>query len=487
MRRILSLGIFLMLMAGWACTQEEDVTTAVTTEEVIFVSGDKVRVLGRLITNQPISTSDHGFQVSTTENFSSPISVSLGIKEGPGRFIGETDGLDSGQDYFVRAFAIVDGVDFFGEVLEIKTLTPSIESFSPNFAKVGQEMLITGLNFSPGTKVFFGTQEATVLQNFFESRLSVRIPEAAGEPVVKIRVQVQDEVLEFSQTFEYQSGKYTLLGQFPGALRIYNNVFFDNQSGFYVGLGALRLGAGNFPGFQRFDPTTGAWTAVTFPGEGRVGAFATSNYLGGGRVEIDRDVFEFKQDFWKINGGTFTKLSDLPTTSFNSIAFELNGQLFIAGGTGLGDQNMLKYNPSTQVWTPQAPTPIALSNELAWFVFQNKAYFVARDRNVWEFEPNSDTWRILTPYPGSLDSGFGLAQVVNNKAYIGFYRRGEQLWELDLNTLSWKAKNFIPGLPQSINAGYFTSNGQIYILRAPEESIAGALPMELYRFDPNGI
>jgi N-acetylneuraminic acid mutarotase len=80
-----------------------------------------------------------------------------------------------------------------------------------------------------------------------------------------------------------------------------------------------------------------------------------------------------------------------------------------------------------------------------------------------------------------------MAQVIDNKVYIGLYRRGEQLWELDLNTLSWKAKNFIPGLPQSINAGYFTFGGQIYILRAPEESIAGSLPMELYRFDPNGI
>jgi hypothetical protein len=487
MRRFLSLGIFLMLLAGWACTQEEDATTVVTTEEVIFVSGDKVRVLGRLITNQPISTSDHGFQVSITENFSSPIMVSLGVKEGPGRFIGETAGLKAGQDYFVRAFASVGGVDIFGEGLKIKTLTPSIESYSPNFAKVGQEMFITGLNFAQGTKVFFGTKEATVLQNFFESRLIVRIPEPAGEPIVKIRVQIQDKVLEFSQPFEYQSGKYTLLGQFPGGQRIYNNVFFDNPSGFFVGLGALRLGAGNFPGFQRFDPAAGTWTAVTFPGEGREGAFATSNYLGGGRVTVDRDVFEFKRDFWKINGSTFTKLPDLPTTSFNSLAFELNGQLFLAGGSGVGTQNIWKYNPSTLVWTAQAASPIALGSELAWFVYQNKAYFVGSDKNVWEFEPNSNTWRILTSYPGSLGNGFGMAQVINNKAYIGLYRRGEQLWELDLSTLAWKAKNFIPGLPQSINVGYFTNAGQIYILRAPEESIAGSLPMELYRFDPKGI
>ena len=335
--------------------------------------------------------------------------------------------------------------------------------------------------------MFFGTQEATVLQNFFESRLRVRIPEAAGEPIVKVRVQIQDEILEFPQPFEYQSGKYTLIGQFPEGQRIYENTFFQNQSGFYVGLGVFRLGAGLFQGFQRFDPQTGTWSQVSFPGESREGAFASSNYLGGGAVEIDRDVFSYKRDFWKINGSTFTRLPDLPTNSFNSLAFELNGQLFLAGGTGVGTRSIRKYNPSTQAWTTQGSTPIDLSSGLAWFVFENKAYFIASDSNIWEYEPSSDTWRILTNYPGSLGNGFGLAQVIGNKAYIGWYRRTEQVFELDLRTLIWKPKNSIPGLPQSINTGYFTFDGQIYILRAPEESIAGALPMELYRFEPNGI
>lgn len=487
MRRLLSLGIFLMLLAGWACTEEEDTIIVVATEEVVFVSGEKVRVLGRLITNQPISASDHGFQLSTSENFPSPILVSLGIKEGPGRFIGETAGLAINQRYFVRAFASVDGVELVGETIEIKTLTPIIESYGPTFAKVGEEISIQGRNLPEGTRVFFGTQEATILQNFFEARLRVRIPEVAGEPLVKVRVQIQDEVLEFSQPFEYQSGKYTLLGQFPEGQRIYDNVFFENQSGFFVGLGTRRLGAGYYQGFQRFEPQSGAWSVVSFPAESRVGAFATSNYLGGGAIEIDREVFNFKRDFWKINGSIFTQLPNLPTNSFNSLAFELNGELFLAGGSEPGTRAIWRYSPSTQVWATQAPAPIDISNSLAWFTKGDKVYFVSSDSAIWEYTPASDSWRILTVYPGSLGNGYGLAQVIGNKVYIGLYRRVEQVWELDLNTLAWEAKNFIPGLPQSINAGYFTFEGQIYILRSPEESIAGTLPMELYRFDPNGI
>ncbi|MFN3998755.1 IPT/TIG domain-containing protein [Algoriphagus sp.] len=487
MRSLLSLGVFLLLMALWSCTQEEEGTTVVATEEVIFLSGDKVRVLGRLITNQPISASDHGFQISTSENFSAPIIISLGGKEGPGRFIGETEGLKINQPYFLRAFATVGGTDLVGDAITIKTLNPIFETYSPTFANVGQEILITGRNFPVGTRVFFGTQEATVLQNSFESRLRVRIPEPKGEPIVKIRVQIQDTVFEFPQSFEYQSGKYTLLGQFPGGLRIYDNVFFQNQSGFHVGLGALRLGAGYYQGFQRYDPNTNTWAQVDFPGEGREGAFATSNFLGGGAVEVTRDVFEYKRDFWQIEGSTFSRLPDLPTISFNSLAFEVNGLLFLAGGTGIGAREVSAYNPSTQSWASRGSAPINLTNNLAWFVFQNKAYFVAADNRIWEFDPNKDEWKIFIPYPGSLGEGYGMAQVINNKVYVGLYRRVEQLWELDMTTRTWKAKNFIPGFPQSINSAHFTFNGQIYILRAPEEPIAGTLPMEFYRFDPNGI
>lgn len=476
-----------MLLAGWACTEEEDATVVVTTEEVVFVSGEKIRVLGRLITNQPISASDHGFQLSTSENFSSPILVSLGMKDGPGRFIGESAGLAINQRYFVRAFASIDGEELVGETIEIKTLSPVIESYGPTFAKVGEEIIIQGRNLPEGTRVFFGTQEAMVLQNFFESRLRVRIPEAAGEPLVKVRVHIQDEVLEFGHPFEYQSGKYTLLGQFPEGQRIYGNVFFENQSGFFVGLGTRRLGAGYYQGFQRFDPQSGTWTAVPFPAESRVGAFATTNYLGGGAIEIDREVFDFKRDFWRINGGTFTQLPNLPTNSLNSLAFELNGELFLAGGIGVGTRTVWRYSPNTQSWAIQSPAPIDISNSLAWFTKGDKAYFIASDSAIWEYAPTSDSWRILTFYPGSLGNGHGMAQVIGDKVYIGLFRRVEQVWELDFTALAWKAKNFIPGLPQSINAGYFTFGGQIYILRAPEESIAGTLPMELFRFDPNGI
>lgn len=486
MRKLLSLSIFLVLLATWGCSEDEGATTVVNTEEVIFVSGDKVRILGRLITNQPISATDHGFYLSTTENFASPVVISLGPKEGPGRFIGETTGLDINQSYFAKAFVNLNGQDLFGEVVQLTTLSPVIETYSPTFSVPGGELIIQGRNFPLDTRVFFGTQEATILSNKFESRLEVRIPAPAGQAVVPIRVQIQDQVFEFPQKFEYRSGKFTLAGQFPDGVRIYKNVFFQNQDGLFAGLGTVRL-TGPYPGFQRFNPQSGTWTAVSFPGTSVQSGFATSNYLGGGGVEVDRDVFDYKVEFWKINGSSFQRLPNLPFVSFRSLAFELNGQLYVAGGVGIGARGINRYNPQTGAWTSLRSTPIDLDNSIASFTYQNKAYFVANDKNLWEYDPTTDSWRTLTQYPGSLGNGFGMAVALGDKAYIGLYQRNEQLWELDLKTLTWKAKNTIPGLPQSINVGYYTFNGQIFILRAPEESVFGNLSMELYRFEPDGI
>ncbi|OOG74339.1 IPT/TIG domain-containing protein [Algoriphagus sp. A40] len=485
MRKFYFLGIFLMVLLASSCTREDESTTVVETEEVIYVSGEKIRVLGRLITNQPITALDHGFQLSTSESFSNPILISLGEKNGPGRFIGETSGLQINQKYFVRAFINADGADFFGEALEVKTLLPAIESFSPSFSFPGEEMMIVGRNFTPDTRVFFGEQEATVLEIAFDSRLKVRIPEPAGKAKVPLIVQSQDEKLEASQPFEYRTGKYTLVGLFPGNERIYDNVFFQHQNGLFAGLGTDKFGS-YLGSLQRFDLQSTTWSKVDFPGETRRGAFATAGYIGGG-ARVDRDNYYYKRDLWKISGEHFERLPDLPVDSYHSPAFELNGQLHVVGGTGSGLRTLLRYNPATKIWSSLSSAPFDLASTQVSFVYQNKAYLLATDNRIWEYEPTADSWKIFTKFPVSSEGGLGIAQVIGDRVYIGFFFRSMQLMELDLQTLIWKSKTPIPGNPESLNAGHFTYNDQLYLLRCPDRTIPGALPMELYRFDPNGI
>ncbi len=281
MQKLLSPSILLMLFLGWACTEKVSETTVLVTEEVLFTSGEQVRLLGRLITDQAINLTDHGFYLSGDESFSSPIIISLGAKNGPGRFIGQISGLSVGQSYFAKAFMDLGGETQFGNVLALSTQNPAVESFLPTFGSPNQEMVIMGRNFTSDTKVFFGDQPATILEIQFESRMRVRIPEAKTSAIVPVTVQVQDKDLIFAENFEYQTGNYTKLGDFPDPVWLYDNLFFQNASGFYIGLGSeskLRL----YPKFQRYNPATSSWEAISFPGSPRVYGFSTQNYLGGG-------------------------------------------------------------------------------------------------------------------------------------------------------------------------------------------------------------
>lgn len=477
--------VFLLLIF-WSCTLEENAPVFVSTEEVLFVGGDKIRLSGRLLTNREVFAKDHGFIFSTTSSFASPITLSLGEKNGPGRFIGEKGGFTIGQTYFVKAFAEVDGQRLEGEVVELKTLSPAVNSFTPSYGIAGGEVVIQGKNFPQGTKVFFGTQEAQVLQNLFESKLTVKIPAPIGQVVVPIKLIVQNKEIVLPTPFEYQAGKFTKVSEFPGGLRIYDNTFFFNQTGFYVGLGKIKLGD-NYPNFQRFQPSTGTWSEVSFPGAARRFAFASPNFLGGGALETSRDVYQFDRSFWKINGSSFERLADLPFTSREALAVEVEGKLFLLGGLDGAGQVVRSYDPLLRTWTSKGNAPVALGKTGAALVYKGRILVLASNGQLWEYSPSPDSWKLLTTYPGNKGQGYPMAEVIGNKAYLGLYRATQELWELNLETMVWKTKNQIIGLPQSIHVGYFSYNGSIYFLRAPEESVSAVIPMELFKFDPDAI
>lgn len=486
MQKLLASCIFFMLLAFGSCTQENDTPILVSTEDLLFVGGDKVRISGRLLTNQEVMATDHGFLFSTESSFAGAQTLSLGQKNGPGRFIGESTGFKIGQTYFAKAFAEINGQRIEGDVVELKTLTPSVSSFSPTYASAGNEMVIQGKNFPQGTKVFFGTQEAQVLQNLFESKLTIRIPVAAGQVVVPVKLVIQDKEIVLPQPFEYQAGKYTKVSEFPAQARIYDNTFFTNSSGFHVGLGRLRL-SDSYRSFQRFDPTNGTWTEINFPGNPRRFAFASSSYLGGGALEVDRDVFQFDRSFYKINGSSFERLPDLPFNTREAMAVDWNGKLFLFGGRDGAGSVVREYDAIGRTWSQKRPAPFDMSGTTAVFKYGERIYVLAASGQVWEYLPSQDSWLTRGTYPGNTGQGFPFAQVIGKKAYLGLYRRTQEIWELDLETGVWKSKNQIIGLPQSINVGHFQYNGAIYILRSAEESTNGVIPMELYKFEPDAI
>ncbi|MFT4859286.1 MAG: hypothetical protein ACI9UV_002136 [Algoriphagus sp.] len=486
MRNSLLLSILVLLSFAIGCTEEESETTILVTEEVLYTSGDQVRLLGRLITNQPVTATDHGFYLSQDANFASPVIISLGTKEGAGRFIGENGMLSAQKKYFAKAFMDIGNGIEFGNVVELETLAVGIDSYSPGFGTGGKEVFILGRNFTKDTKVFFGTEPAQVLEILFESRLRVRIPEAKGSSSVLIRVQSQDQNLVFPINFEYQTGSYIAVAPFPEQVRLIENISFQNGGLFYAGLGSDRK-LSFYTNIQSYNPVTNQWKNANFPGSARTFAFATANYLGGGVSELGREPYTMNPSLWRVIPTGFQRLKDLPFSSRESLAAELNGELYVIGGKEGNTQAVRKHNSTSDTWTTLANSPVQFTKENASFVYQNRFYVIASDRVLYAYRPLTDTWDQISIFPGDLGQGYGFGQVIGTKAYVGGYTRVDQIWEMNLVTLNWVSKNPIPGTPQSGTAGSFEKDGFIYIMRQQDINLIGNFPLIIYKFDPNGI
>jgi len=486
MRKFLILSLLSLIFVGWSCTEDEAETTVLVTEEVLYASGEQVRILGRLITNQAVTATDHGFYLSQEANFSSPIIISLGAKAGAGRFIGETTGLQAQKNYFVKSFMDIGNGIEFGNTIELQTLAAGIESYSPTFGTPNQEIFILGRNFTADTQVFFGEVEAQVLENLFESRLRVRIPELRGISSVAIRVQSQDQRLTFPINFEYQTGSYVSLRQFPEQVRLVDNISFQIGNQFYLGLGSDRLFR-FYEKILKYDPVTNQWSDSNFPGSSRSFGFATDNYLGGGIAQLTREPFVMNNSFWRITVGGYVRLKDLPFPSRESIAFELSNELYVLGGKEGNPRALRKHNTLTDSWSSLSDSPLDLGSINPHFVYQNKLYVLGSDSVLYFFDPISQRWSSISTYPGSVGQGYGFAQVIGSKVYFGGFERENQVWEFNLNTFNWVPKNPIPGSFQNITAASFANDGFIYFMRQQDINLPGDFPLELFRFDPTGI
>lgn len=478
---LLVLGTFL-----WSsCEDIEESPAALVTEDVIYLSGETVRLLGRVITTSDINASDHGFYISEDAAFGNPIIVSLGERVSPGRFIGEASGLKVDQNYFTKSFFTNSSGIVFGNTLEIRTLSPDAASFSPNNGPIGTEVVLLGRNFTQDTEVFFGDRPAQILRIDFESRIILRVPESGDTPLETVRVVIQDREIVLDEKFQYTTGTYERLDNFPVPIRLNDNIFFQTDDAFYVGLGT---NAGNTlnPNIWSYNPLTEQWSDSGYIGESLWLSFSAGQYFGGGSDQISLPPYRPNQAFWKFENGSFIKLADLPFIVFNPLSFELGDAIFVmGGGTGLGNE-AYRYDKSDQTWTRIGDTPFAVTNTLMSFSYQGKQYVIRQGtKEIFVFDSQTETWSFYGVYPGEVTSRPGFAVVVGDKAQVGLANRSLQTWELNLNTGEWIQKNDFTGSTAAFNVAHFEKDGLVYVLRLGESGAAST--MEFWRYDPDGF
>ena len=171
---------------------------------------------------------------------------------------------------------------------------------------------------------------------------------------------------------------------------------------------------------------------------------------------------------------TWTPRAAMPAARKNTAAAVVNGIIYVFGGTRLTAQGSLRtteaYDPTTDTWTKKKDMPTARSGQAA-LPFQGKIYVIggwgvndAHESAVEVYDPVTDTWEDKAPLPLA-SNGFGFAGL-NGKIYVFGGASDERMLsdtrEYDPVTDSWTTKAAMPNARLSPSASVL--DGKLYVL-----------------------
>lgn len=487
LQKYLALLLFSFLTFLISCSEEES-ETVVVTEDVLYLSGETIRLTGRILTLSEGDITAHGFILSTDESFSNSTIIDLGPDGSLGRFVGESSGLSVAQHYFCTSFVDVDGIRTQGNVIELSTLSPGIDSFSPKLASTGDRVTILGSNYTDNVKVLFGESEASILEMEFESSLLVEVPPFSFNNF-KVPVTVVDsgDTLIFEEPFEYISGKWTKKVDFINDNIIQEAVTIVKDGTLIYGSGANSENLPH-PSFWNLDLNSLVWTQNDFELVRR-GAFSGGNYFGSGSLNFGAGEF-YANDLWLFDDD-IVSVGTVPFRLKASIAHETVNNLFVLGGELENrSENLMTYrfNKSAEAWSVIGESPFPITNTAPHAAILNQLLVLnPNDNALWSFDLETFQWNYVLPLPVEVNETKGIAFNINDIFYIGIFERDNQIWELDLEKKYWKLKSSYPGSRGETTAGYGVYNNKLWLLRNPFPSRNNDDKMAVWSFDPNQI
>ncbi|MDX9928361.1 MAG: IPT/TIG domain-containing protein [Bacteroidales bacterium] len=202
----------------------------------------------------------------------------------------------------------------------------------------------------------------------------------------------------------------------------------------------------------------------------KMASFVIGNYAYMGVGTYINHNYNLK--FWKYDpsGDSYSEVAPFPgPTRVEPRSFSIDGIGYVGGGFDLDNssrtalRDFYKYNPGTNTWTLIDPYPGDLSNIFLGLsaVVGSKAYISSTPTDFYSFEPSTGTWTQLTVPATGLYSHTGTF-VIGNTIYFVCGQRSDgtsvnELWSYDVLTGNWSRKADFPG--QARKGGYGFSIG----------------------------
>ncbi len=465
-------------------------STEVITEDILFVSGDNIKFIGRILSIGKDPIIDHGFEVTTDSTFIEDLAViSLGKINKLGKFVGTLDGLIPSTKYYYRAFVTSINSKKESDFNLFFTLNVSLESFNPTSAKEGDVISIFGRNFTAESEVYFDNIKAEVISIENESLIIVKVPAPTRKESI-ISVIYNNETIKFNNPFKYIIGSWSESSKF-----ISNTSFFEafgvvDNNEFLFGFGRdynLNLNdtiwALDFNNWQWSIKSTGL-------GFGR-SSFNVGNIWGSGAEEFPfGSFFDLNNHLRQYINGNIIQLNNLPFKLYRSIGVMQDGETYVLGGLDedkLPNTIIYRYDKPTDSWVVLTTVGPEVTSVEASFSYNNLFYYLDGEKLL-SFNLSSFEIAELSNYPGRVGEE-GISCIIDNKAYIGLLGSGVDIWEYNIENNEWIQKRDFIGNHREQVAQYFVYNNNIYVLKAKFQG--GAFDsdkrMDMWKFNPNEL
>jgi|GEM_PF-981836 len=493
-----SYGLFLIILVLLlGCNnQGEDAKTILLLEDILFINSDQINPLGRIYSiSAPLQ--DHGFELAKTDSFNNIIQISLGPRKTPGLFTAEYDSLEQETKYYYRAYALTENQKVFSTIRHFHTFRSNVDSISAHYGNPGEMITIMGSNFTKTISVFFGSNEAKIINRIADIRIDVLVPKSR-QNLTPIIIKFDDYKL-LADTFEYITGKWTQLEDIKFENR-YNAIQFQSDTTYTVLFGASNyLESTVSTQINTLSLSSSIWASKSLTTlTPLIGAFYTpSGYFGSGSVKVEKlsesiaSYYPF-YSFYKYDGASFHYLGEVPFTSHLGVGFEIRGTVFYAGGYGKSKasniQKMYSYTNST--WKRRKNLPFIFNAEYPYITFKNTEIFINPSKEVWMYDPSQENFIQIGQFPYNLlEEG----TIVNNDGnmYVGLDHLSNKMYRMEIS-ISGNNKpkvQFIPKTDFPGNVRYRTElsyvySGKTYYFRAQVSSNT-TKEMELWMFEPN--
>ena len=179
---------------------------------------------------------------------------------------------------------------------------------------------------------------------------------------------------------------------------------------------------------------------------------------------------------------------------YDAVGFWINGKGYVGMGVSsywpelIFSDDLWEFDPEQDSWAPKAAFPGSARSGSRSFVLLGKAYVVGGDstpgpggivNETWEYDPVADTWQQRASIPGPLVGTAITATHIGDKGYVC---TNEALWEYDPMLDLWQPRT-PPPVPFN-NTSFAFSVGDKGYFGGGSESVFGTARKVFYEYAP---